>query len=88
MTTLTISLPDSLKTFIDDQIATKGYGNVSEYIRGLLRDAQAKEQDARLEMLLLEGLASQRIPLDAAFREGLAVKLDKIIDAYKDRARP
>ncbi len=88
MTTLTISLPDSLKTFIDDQIATKGYGNVSEYIRGLLRDAQAKEQDARLEMLLLEGLASQRIPLDAAFREGLAAKLDKIIDTYKDRARP
>jgi antitoxin ParD1/3/4 len=88
MTTLTISLPDSLKTFIDDQIATKGYGNVSEYIRGLLRDAQAKEQDARLETLLLEGLASQRIPLDAGFRQGLEAKLDKIVDQYKDRARP
>jgi antitoxin ParD1/3/4 len=83
MTTLTISLPDSLKTFIDDQIASKGYGNVSEYIRGLLRDAQAKEQDARLEMLLLEGLASQRIPLDADFRQRLEAKLEKIIDRYK-----
>ena len=59
MTTLTIPLPDSLKTFIDDQIATKGYGNVSEYFRTLLREAQAKEQDARLEALLLEGLQGE-----------------------------
>ena len=39
MTTLTISLPDSLKEFIDREVETKGYGNVSEYVRGLLRDA-------------------------------------------------
>lgn len=30
MTTVTISLPESLKMFIEEQIATKGYGNVSE----------------------------------------------------------
>jgi antitoxin ParD1/3/4 len=58
MTTVTISLPDSLKAFVDTQVSTKGYGNVSEYIRTLLRDAQAMEEDARLEALLLEGLAS------------------------------
>lgn len=39
MTTLTISLPASLKTFIDSQLATKGFGNVSEYVRSLLREA-------------------------------------------------
>lgn len=60
MTTVTISLPDSLREFIDRQVETKGYGNVSEYVRGLLRDAQKKEADARLESLLLEGLASGR----------------------------
>jgi antitoxin ParD1/3/4 len=58
MTTLTISLPDSLKEFIDREVQTKGYGNVSEYVRGLLRDAQAKEADARLEALLVEGLTA------------------------------
>ena len=31
MTTVTISLPDSLKAFIDGQLATKSYGNVSQY---------------------------------------------------------
>ena len=42
MTTITISLPDSLRAFVDDQVATKGFGNVSEYFRGLLREAQAR----------------------------------------------
>lgn len=57
-TTITISLPESLKTFIDEQLATKGYGNVSEYFRSLLRAAQEREEDARLETLLVEGLAT------------------------------
>lgn len=58
MATVTISLPDSLKAFVESQIANKGYGNVSEYFRSLVRDAQARENEARLEVLLLEGLAS------------------------------
>jgi antitoxin ParD1/3/4 len=57
MTTVTISLPESLKAFIDHQLATKGYGNVSEYFRSLLREAQKEDEEARLEALLLEGLA-------------------------------
>jgi antitoxin ParD1/3/4 len=67
MTTITISLPDSLKKFVDAQLSNKGYGNVSEYFRSLLRDAQVKEQDERLQALLLEGLASDRIPLTKEF---------------------
>ncbi|RUM22066.1 type II toxin-antitoxin system ParD family antitoxin [Rhizobium vallis] len=58
MATVTISLPDSLKAFVESQMASKGYGNVSEYFRGLVRDAQERENEARLEALLLEGLAS------------------------------
>ena len=85
MTTVTISLPDSLKAFIDNQLATKGYGNVSEYFRTLLREAQAKEEEARLEALLLEGLASKRLPLDDAFLKGLEAKTAAIVDKYKDR---
>jgi antitoxin ParD1/3/4 len=85
MTTVTISLPESLKQFVESQLAAKGYGNVSEYFRSLLREAQAKEEDARLEKLLLEGLASERIPLDADFRAGLVAKVEQILEKYKDR---
>lgn len=58
MTSVTISMPESLKQFLDQEVETKGYGNVSEYIRGLLREAQAKSADAKLQALLLEGLSS------------------------------
>jgi len=58
MTSVTISLPESLKEFIEVEVRTKGYGNVSEYMRGLLRAQQASAADARLEALLLEGLAT------------------------------
>jgi putative addiction module CopG family antidote len=85
--TVTISLPDSLKAFVDGQLATKGYGNVSEYFRGLLREARAKEEEARLEALLLEGLASRRISLNSQFRKALAARTERILDKPKDRAR-
>jgi antitoxin ParD1/3/4 len=87
MTTITISLPESLTEFVDTQLATRGFGNVSEYFRSLLREAQAKEQEARLEALLLEGLASKRIKLDADFRHGLNAKVEQILDKHKDRKR-
>lgn len=58
MTTLTISMPDSLKAFIEGEVGTKGYGNVSEYVRTLVRGEQERQANARLEELLLEGLAS------------------------------
>ena len=78
MTTVTISLPDSLKAFVDGQLAS----NVSEYFRSLLRDAQAKERDARLEALLLEGLASKSLPLDGDFWKRLEAKTEALIDRH------
>lgn len=84
MTTLTISLPDSLKEFIDREVQTKGYGNVSEYVRGLLRDAQARESDARLEALLIGGLATgEDIPLSPEFWSELKQDAAKILARRK-----
>jgi len=88
MTTVTISLPDSLKAFVDSQLAAKGYGNVSEYFRSLLREAQAKEEEARLEALLLEGLASRRIPVDEAFWKRLERKTQAIIERHSAPKAP
>ena len=42
MTKVTISLPDSVKGFIQQKVEKNGYGTVSEYIRELVRrDQQA-----------------------------------------------
>ena len=88
MTTVTISLPESLKEFIDRQLATKGYGNVSEYFRSLLRNAQQDEEDARLEALLLEGLAGgEDIPLTQEFWNELKTEARHIAQKHKPRKR-
>jgi antitoxin ParD1/3/4 len=88
MTTVTISLPESLKTFVDEQIATKGYGNVSEYFRTLLRDAHAKEEDAKLEALLVEGLTSgEDIPLSREFWSELKAEAAELAKKHKARKR-
>lgn len=91
MTTVTVSMPESLKDFIDHEVETKGYGNVSEYIRGLLRDAQTKDADARLEALLLEGLRGGRdIPATEAFWKELKSDAGRILAKHKRtrKARP
>jgi antitoxin ParD1/3/4 len=77
MTTVTISLPESLRDFIEVQVKTKGYGNVSEYFRGLLREAQEREADKRLETLLLESLDDPRpdITITSEFWDGVKKRL-------------
>ena len=64
MTTMNISLPDPLKSFIDEQVIQRGYGTCSEYVRDLVR----KDQDRlHLRGLLLEGATSTlAAPVDAA----------------------
>ncbi len=84
MATVTISLPKSLKEFVDLQVASKGYGDASEYLCSLLREAQQAEADARLEALLLEGLASgDPIPVDEQFWSDLRAKTERRVRAHK-----
>lgn len=55
MGTMNISLPDSLKSFVDEQVSQRGYGTSSEYVRELIR----KDADRlQLRGLLLEGASS------------------------------
>jgi antitoxin ParD1/3/4 len=58
MTTMNISLPDSMRAFIEQKIAQGGYSTASEYIRQLVRDDQKRAAQERLEALLLEGIES------------------------------
>ena len=58
MTTLNISLPESMRAFIDEQITQGGYSTASEYIRDLIRQAQKQAAQEKLDNLLLEGLES------------------------------
>ncbi len=65
MTTMNISLPDALKSFVDEQVAGRGYGTSSEYVRELIRKDQDRQ---RLRQLLLDGVSSPPAsPADPAY---------------------
>lgn len=73
MSTMNISLPDSLKSFVDEQVAGRGYGTSSEYVRDLIRKDQER---TRLRSLLLDGAASAAAaPADAAYFAGLRSRI-------------
>ena len=44
MSTMNISLPDNLKSFIDEQVSQSGFGTSSEYVRELIRKDREKLQ--------------------------------------------
>lgn len=69
MGTMNISLPDTLRSFVDKQVSTRGYGTSSEYVRELIRRDQDRQH---LRELLLEGAASApTAPVDTGYFEGL-----------------
>ena len=75
MSTMNISLPEALKSFVDEQVSQRGFGTSSEYVRELIR----KDQDRRqLHNLLLEGAGSQpRQAVTPAYFVGLRERVGK-----------
>ena len=66
---MNISLPDSLKEFVENQVGSLGYSSSGEYMRELIR----KDRDRQgLRGLLLEGAASsQSVTADSGYFDRL-----------------
>ncbi len=74
MSTMNISLPDTLREFVDTQVNSRGFGTSSEYVRELIRKDQDRQQ---LRGLLLAGAQSApTAPVDAAYFEGLRKRIN------------
>ncbi len=55
MSNMNVSLPVTLKSFVDEQVRRRGYATSSEYVRELIR----KDQDRQhLRNMLLQGAES------------------------------
>ena len=65
MSTMNISLPDTLKAFVDEQVSERGYGTSSEYVRELIR----KDADRMLlrGLLLDSATSTPSAPADEAY---------------------
>lgn len=75
MSTMNISLPETLKSFVDEQVNQRGYGTSSEYVRELIR----KDQDRlQLRGLLLAGAESAfTAPVVEDYFDGLRERVRK-----------
>ncbi len=69
MSTMNISLPAPLKSFVDEQVADRGYGSCSAYVRELIR----RDRDRRhlRDLLLAGGESPPAVTADAAYFEEL-----------------
>jgi antitoxin ParD1/3/4 len=81
MTSLNVSLPEVLKTYVEGQVASGDWGTPSEYIRELIR----QDKERRLASLEQELLAAARgpkieVPISEIRKKGL-------IRALRERVR-
>ena len=54
---MNISIPENLRSYVEEKVRDGGYGSVSEYIRELIRNVRAREaRAAEVRELLKAGL--------------------------------
>jgi antitoxin ParD1/3/4 len=82
---MNISLPDSLRTFVERRTEEQGYGTISEYFRELILKDQKQESEARLETSLLEGLNSGD-PIDVT-PEYVGAKLQRLVEHHANQEK-
>ena len=85
MTSMNISIPESLREFVEAQVRERGYKSASEYVRELIRDARERlTKEVALRELINVGLEQ--------LRRGESVELDetslpKFFEELKARAQ-
>lgn len=60
MSTMNVSLPNELKSYVDEQVGDGGYGSTSEYVRDLIRRDKDRQH---LRRVLIDGAASKPGPI-------------------------
>ena len=81
MTSLNISLPEALKAYVENQVASGDWGTPSEYVRELIRqDKERRLADLELQLLAAAKGPKISIPVTEIRKKGL-------VTALRERAR-
>lgn len=62
MTSLNVSLPDPLKAYVEDRVASGDFGTPSEFVRSLIRQDKERRRNL-IEESLLEALQTNQIAI-------------------------
>jgi antitoxin ParD1/3/4 len=76
MTSLNISLPEGLKSYVENQVASGDWSTPSEYVRELIRQDKERRMD-HLEQKLLAAVKGPKvaIPIAEIRKKGLLTAL-------------
>jgi antitoxin ParD1/3/4 len=85
MSSINISLPDSLRAFVERRAEEQGYETVSDYFRDLILKDQKRQGEARLEKLLLEGLKSGE-PIEVT-PDYIGTKLQQLVQQHANQGK-
>jgi antitoxin ParD1/3/4 len=58
MSSMNVSLPESMRHWVESIVAGEGFGTVSEYVRSLIREDQKKRAREELDSKLIQALDS------------------------------
>ena len=82
MTSINISIPESLRAYVESQIEHGDWATPAEYIRDLIRQDRERRL-ALLEETLLEGLASPAHEVRAA-----DLRSNRLLDLLREKIQP
>ena len=76
MQTMSVALPDSLATFVYQQVAGLGYGDVGDYFRELVEADRLRKEKLALEAEVLRGLqCRETVPFNDQTRNEMRAEL-------------
>jgi antitoxin ParD1/3/4 len=55
---MNISLPRTLKDWVDEQVSRRGFGTASKFVGQVLRDEKQRQLRERIDAALIEGIDS------------------------------
>jgi antitoxin ParD1/3/4 len=81
MDTISVKLPKKLKEFADKQVANGNYGDVSDYVRDIVRKDQERHAAiSEIQAALNEGEASGFVPY---VREEFEQRFEELAKAHR-----
>lgn len=84
LTSMNISLPESMRDFARERMTKKRFANLSEYVRHLIRNDFAESEEERIDALLLEGLQSgPGIPVTPQMWADLDARVKKQVETLR-----
>ncbi|MDZ7801439.1 MAG: type II toxin-antitoxin system ParD family antitoxin [Trueperaceae bacterium] len=72
---MNVSLPETLRAYVEKRVQDEGYASSSEYVRELIRRDRSRE---RLRAMIIDGIESGPArSLDDAYFDDLVASLDE-----------